>query len=417
MEELQLVLIVTLFYIIIFNTVGDKLKNNILKDINMDNITAGLVAGAFGCTGSAILVIQTANNLGLSDIDTISWLFSIYVLGGLLGLILSLKYKMPISGAYTIAGTVLLLESEIALSLPELTGAFLITGIIIFIIGITKINEKIIKLIPFEIIMAMVSGVLVKFTLNLFGNIQDDLLLSFCIILSFILFTKYNKRIPAILSTLIFGSILIVLFKKIDMHNINFNYVFPRIIKPEFNKSSILSISVPLAILILGSENSQAIGVLNLNNYKPPINNMTIFSGLGTIIASFFGGHAVNIAGPMTAICSSDDAGKHSQRYMASVLNGIIFILFGLFASYTLSLVNIMPISFISSIALIALLRVIYNSLKNTFSLDKFKTSTVFTFLISMSSIEFLNIGTPVLALIFGTFIAYILEKDDLFKK
>lgn len=42
--------------------------------------------------------------------------------------------------------------------------------------------------------------------------------------------------------------------------------------------------------------------------YKPPINFMTIISGVGGILAGIRGGHHANIAGPLTAICSSDQA-------------------------------------------------------------------------------------------------------------
>ncbi|HCX05077.1 MAG TPA: hypothetical protein DHM42_11415, partial [Clostridiales bacterium] len=54
------------------------------KDLTTKTITAGVVAAIFGCTGPALIVIQAATDGGLTEVQTISWLFSIYFFGGLL---------------------------------------------------------------------------------------------------------------------------------------------------------------------------------------------------------------------------------------------------------------------------------------------------------------------------------------------
>ena len=100
----------------------------------------------------------------------------------------------------------------------------------------------------------------------------------------------------------------------------------PEFTAPVFTLDAFLAIAVPLAVLVIGAENAQAIGVLYAEGYRPPINAMTVISGLGGIAAGFIGGHNANIAGPMTAICSSDQAGEDREgRYAATVLNGILF--------------------------------------------------------------------------------------------
>ena len=67
--------------------------------------------------------------------------------------------------------------------------------------------------------------------------------------------------------------------------------------------------------------------------YKPPNSAMAIYGSMIGLIASFFGAHAINIAGPMTAICSGKEVGKKEGRYAASVANGVFFSIFGLFAA------------------------------------------------------------------------------------
>ncbi len=82
---------------------------------------------------------------------------------------------------------------------------------------------------------------------------------------------------------------------------------------------------------MIGAENAQATGVLMAEGYRPPVNAMTLISGVGGVLASVFGGHNANIAGPMTAICSSEQAGPDRDgRYVATLVNGLLFLLFGI---------------------------------------------------------------------------------------
>lgn len=386
------------------------------RRLSGDNIAAGLVAGTFGCTGSALLIINAANNLNLSRVDTISWLFSIYFFGGLIGVVLSLKYKIPISGAYTIAGTVFLLGNTRIYFIEELAGAYLISGLIILFIGITGLKEKILNILPGPIVMGMVAGVLTRFILTMMESICTEPFLTILILVGFLILPKIFKKTPPIILALLVGIIGSILFKKMNISNVTFDYILPRLIFPKLNLDSIVSVSIPLSVLIMGSENAQAIGILKSQGYNPPINAMTIASGLGSIAASIFGGHSANIAGPMTAICSSEEAGKDKDdRYLASVINGLVFITFGIFASVALNLVTVLPKSFISLIAGLSMLGVLRKALYETFASSKFKMGSIFGYLIALSNITLLSIGAPLWALMIGTIVSFINEKKDFY--
>jgi benzoate membrane transport protein len=72
-------------------------------------------------------------------------------------------------------------------------------------------------------------------------------------------------------------------------------FIVPQLVTPSFNIDAIISIGIPLALLVIAAENAQATGVLMTQGYKPPINEMTILSGIGGINV----GHNANIAGSM----------------------------------------------------------------------------------------------------------------------
>ena len=49
--------------------------------------------------------------------------------------------------------------------------------------------------------------------------------------------------------------------------------------------------------------------------YNPPNNAMAIYGSAFGLVAAFFGGHAINMAGPGTAICSAKEVGEKDTRY------------------------------------------------------------------------------------------------------
>lgn len=170
---------------------------------------------------------------------------------------------------------------------------------------------------------------------------------------------------------------------------------------------------MPLAALVIGAENAQAIGVLMAEGYKPPSNAMTVISGIGGIVAGFLGGHNANIAGPMTAICSSEQAGEdRSKRYGASVVNGVLFGAFGLLAGVAVPFVLALPKPLISVVAGLAMIGVLLSALQHGFSRQQGSQTGAFVALVvAMSSIKLFGISAPFWALVAGVVVSILADR------
>lgn len=144
------------------------------KHMNSGTIGAGLISTIFGCTGPCLVTIAAANAAGFTLADTVTWVFGIYVFGGLLGAILALYYKIPVSGAYSIPGAMLMGAALTGYSFNEAAGAFVIAGVIVLLIGFTGLIGKIMKFLPVEIVMAMVAGAMMKFSGGIITNTVTD---------------------------------------------------------------------------------------------------------------------------------------------------------------------------------------------------------------------------------------------------
>ncbi|HBI02665.1 MAG TPA: benzoate transporter, partial [Paenibacillaceae bacterium] len=276
------------------------LENKVHKHLNVNTISSGTVATIFGCTGPALIIIGGAASGGLTHVQTISWLFAVYFFSGLLGIYLSMKYRQPISGAHSIAGAVLVTGALTHFSFNEVIGAFLVANIIVFLLGLTGLIEKVMKWIPLPIVMGMIVGVMIRFATEMVTSVTLSPLIAGSAIVAFLLSSRFIKKIPPVLTALIVALFIALITKEFQLGNVQSTFVLPQLVMPSFSLDAIVSISIPLALLIVGTENAQATGVLMAQGYKPPINAMTISGAIVGSIAAFFGGHAINIAGPMT---------------------------------------------------------------------------------------------------------------------
>ena len=95
---------------------------------------------------------------------------------------------------------------------------------------------------------------------------------------------------------------------------------------------------------------------------------------------------------------------------MGAVVSGCIILWFGIFSWKLVPLIQALPKAFVSILVGFALLGVFGNSLSVGFSKPTLKMSVPFAFVIAVSNISIFNIGAPVWALVFGTFIARYVE-------
>lgn len=391
---------------------GQSLKG-VPKFLNLNTLSAGTLAAIFGCTGPALIVIGGAASGGLTHQQAISWLFAIYFFGGLLGIYLALKYRQPIAGAYSIPGAVLVAGALTQFSLNEAAGAYFVAGVLVLILGVTGLIGKIMRWIPLPIVMGMIVGAMIRFGTGMITSIEAAPLIAGSAVVVYLLSSRYLKKVPPIVSAFVVSMIVALLLNQFKMGDVESGFITPQLVMPSFSLDAIVSIAIPLALLVIGAENAQATGVLMAQGYKPPVNAMTVWSGIGGIVTSFFGGHNANIAGPMTAICSSQEAGEKKEgRYAAVIVNGTLFASFGLFAGVVVPFVSAMPGVLVATVAGLAMIGVLLSSLQAAFSDSKFQIGAFFALIIAMSGVSFFSVSSPFWAIIGGVVVSLIIEKS-----
>lgn len=385
-----------------------------LKDINYKNSSAGVVSGLLAISGPPALILEAASNGNFTTTQTILWMFAVYVFGGIFSILIPLYYRMPIVGAHTITGVAFLTTVTAQFTYHQLIGSYLFAGILMLLIGYLGIFSKLLDYVPKQIIAVMLAGMITKYMVSFVASIQQLPLIGGISLLAYFVFSKFPMRIPPMVASIVTGFVLLLLTQPINSSGLALSFVIPTLQLPEFNVMSFISVSIPLALLILSNDAAVGIGALEQKGYRPPVNRIVTLSGIFTIITSFFGGQSANIAGMMSAICSDEEAGPKEKRYMAAVISGCIILLFGLFAWKMVPLIQDLPKAFVSILVGFALLGVFANSMSVGFSKPTMKLSAAFTFVIAVSNIAIFNIGAPVWALVVGTFIARHVETGEI---
>jgi benzoate membrane transport protein len=153
----------------------------------------------------------------------------------------------------------------------------------------------------------------------------------------------------------------------------------------------------------MASQNIPGMAVLSANNYRPNPGPLFSTTGVFSLFAAPFGGHAVNLAAITAAMCAGDGAGPDpARRWPAAMMAGLVYTACGLAAGMASGLVAVAPPILIEAVAGLALLGSFAGALMGAVREDKDREAAVICFLIAASGVAFLGIGGAFWGLLAG---------------
>jgi benzoate membrane transport protein len=181
---------------------------DITRDLSPTTVGNGLVALIFSASGPVAVILTAAARGNLSDTELSSWLFATFLGNGLLTVFMTLRYRTPLAFFWTIPGTVLAGDALTHMSFGEVIGAYLLTGVLVFLLGWSGLAARIMSAIPLPVIMAMVAGLFLRFGLDLVSATGDDPLLGVVMIVVFLGLTAVPRVaavVPPVVATAVVG--------------------------------------------------------------------------------------------------------------------------------------------------------------------------------------------------------------------
>jgi benzoate membrane transport protein len=365
-------------------------------------ILAGSVASITGTAASAGLVLAALASLGATKSQTTSGIFVLITMYGLLSIVLSWRYKMPISIVWSTPGAALLISSgTLGLPFSSAVGAFIVTGVLLLLTGLWPALGRLVSSIPRPIASAMLAGVIFNFCIAPFKSAAEFPWIVLPAILVWLVLYKFATvwATPA-------AMVIVFALTAIDLGiTVNPTEILPTIefVAPTFDIAAIVSIGIPLYLVTMASQNIPGIAIMKSFGYEVPFKPVMAATGLSAILAGFFGGFSMNLAAITAALNANEHAHKDpARRWLSSVYGGYVYLLIALFTGATVAFVLQAPRDLVLAAAGIALLGTIISALSSAVEIVELRLPAMVTFLVTASGLSAFGIGSAFWALIAG---------------
>jgi len=368
-------------------------------------ILAGSVASITGTAASMGVVLSALTALGASPSQIATAVSVMLFLYGALSIILSWRYKQPISIVWSTPGAALLVASgTLGLGFENAVGAFLVTGLLLTITGLWPALGRLVSSIPKPIASAMLAGVIFPFCTAPFVSIHDYAGIMLPVLLIWLLLYRFATVWAAPDAvTLTFVLIAIQLGVKSPTGS-----WLPdlSIVTPSFSIAAVAGIAIPLYLVTMASQNIPGIAIMKTFDYQVPFRPVLLWTGLATVAGSFFGTFALNLAAITAALNANEHAHKDPQRrWLASTFGGVIYIALAFVVGPLVSIVLSVPHDLILAAAGIALFGTMINSISAAVEVVELRMPAIITFLVGASGLAMFGVGPGFWALLVGVIV------------
>ena len=112
-----------------------------------------LIGFIFAASGPVAIILAVGARGGLSEADLASWIFGAFFINGLITLLFCTLYRQPLVFFWTIPGTVLVGPALGHLHWAEVIGAFIATGLLMLVLGLSGWVRRAMQAVPVPIVM------------------------------------------------------------------------------------------------------------------------------------------------------------------------------------------------------------------------------------------------------------------------
>jgi benzoate membrane transport protein len=378
-----------------------------LKDFSISALMMGLLTAFVGFISSFAVIIQGLQAMGATPAEVASGLLAQSISMGVLAILFSSLYRMPISIAWSTPGAALLAGIAMAAGgFSEAVGAFVICGVLIILSGLFRPLGRAIRMIPAPLANAMLAGILLSLCLAPVKAVAFNAALGLPIVITWMVVVS-RWRLWAVPASL--AAMVLVLIFGVDLPAdtmarvgaaIHPDFVF---VTPVFTWHAAISIAVPLFIVTMASQNIPGIAILKVHHYEPPPGTLFAGTGIFSVLGGLFGGVPVNMAAITAAMCASEDSNPEpSRRYWAAIIGGFGYIALGLIAGGIIAFVSLAPPILLQAVAGLGLIGAFSNAAFAAYREPETREAAAITFLVTASGLSFAGISGAFWGLIAG---------------
>jgi benzoate membrane transport protein len=381
-----------------------------LADTSPSAVVAGFIAMMTGYTSSLVLMYQAGQAAGLTTGQISSWIWALSIGMAICSIGLSLRYRTPITVAWSTPGAALLITSLGGVSYGEAIGAYITCAVLVIICGVTGSFEKMVKRLPSSLAAALLAGILFKIGSEIFVAAQHRTGLVLGMFFTYLIVKRVSPRY-AVLAALVLGTLVSGLLGLLDFSGFHLQVAVPEWTTPSFSLGATISIGIPLFVVAMTSQNMPGVAVLRADGYQVPASPLITATGIASLLLAPFGSHGVNLAAISAAICTGPHAHEDpKKRYTAAMWCGMFYGLAGIFSATLAALFAALPKELVLSIAALALFGSIINGLTQAMSEPKEREAALVTFMVTASGLTLFSVGSAFWGIVAGVLTLLILN-------
>ncbi|MFC0861845.1 benzoate/H(+) symporter BenE family transporter [Sphaerimonospora cavernae] len=390
---------------------GGEERPRLWRDASLSAVLAGFVAVVVSYSGPLVIVLAAATAGHLNAEQTGSWVWAISIGSGLTCVLLSLLTRMPVITAWSTPGAALLVTGLGDYPYSEAIGAFIVSGLVITLVGATGVFGWLMARVPSAVVSAMLAGILFSFGVGVFTSLGSAPLIAGGVLVAYLAAKRFSPRY-AVLAALVIGVALGAGSSQLHVRLHQVQVAQPVFTMPTFSITSIIGIAIPLIIVTLASQNAPGMAVLAASGYKPSDRLLIGSTGLASTLLAPFGSHAINLAAITAAICTGSEAHPDPRRrYVAGVSCGVFYLLIGAMGSTLVTLFAGMPKQLVAAVAGVALFGALMGGLSGAMADESDREAALVTFLVTASGLTFFGIGSAFWGMLFGVGVHILLVR------
>ncbi len=357
-------------------------------------VASALVAVVVGFGGTLAVIVHAARHLGATSGQTSSWVAALCLAIGATSVFLSVRYRMPIVTAWSLAGAVLIASAPPGITMNEAIGAFMASAVLTLLAGAVPALGQAIARLPASIAGAMLAGLVLRFVLALFQATEASPTLVVPLIGIFLvarLLHAASAPLVVIAAGVPLAATLGMPMPLPDRLELSSLVLMP----PAFSVSALVGLGLPLFLVTMATQQISGAAVLRVSGYVPPMRGALLSTGFASLLTAPFGGYSNNLSSITAAICTGPDTHPDpAKRWMVGPIYGLLYFVLAAFGASLVTLFSSLPLALIATVAGTALVGPLTGSLATAMSREHERFAATLAFAVTASGVTLVGVGS-----------------------
>lgn len=373
------------------------------------SVITGIAAALIGYTSTFAVVLTGLQTVGADRRQAAAGLVALCFAIGVVSLVLSRRYRMPLTIAWSTPGAAVLVSAgQVTGGWAASVGAFIVAALLVVLTGMWPRLGRLVAAIPAPIAQAMLAGILLDLCLTPVSAVAEFparvapilavWLVTFALSPRWAIVAAFATAMAVVSYDAITGAMPVIHWLPEAGATI-----------PTLTWSAAVSIAIPLYIVTMAAQNVPGVAIMSSYGYTVPWRPALTATGLASAAAAPFGAHAVNLAAITAALPASGESHPDpAQRWRTSATLGMSYLVLGVITSALISFLSVAPPEIIATVAGLGLLGTLGSSLRAALvdeAVDRpadCRTAAVIAFVVAASGTTIAGISSSFWALIAG---------------